>query len=90
MKGGDEVTLVVFRTRTDVFSFIDLARSAGIGASIVSMPKELKLGCGLAVRISDNRTMKAWSILKKAGYSSFFGIFTLKKTSSGKKLTRIV
>lgn len=84
------MTVVVFRTRTDVFSFIDHARNAGIGASIVSMPKELRLGCGLAVKISDNRTMKAWSILKRADFSSFFGIFTLKKTNCGKKLTRIV
>lgn len=90
MNGDDEMTIVVFKTRTDVFSFVDDARGSGIGATVVSMPKELKLGCGLAVRISDNRVLKAWSILKKSDYSSFFGIFTIKKTNNLKKLTRIV
>ncbi len=86
----DEMAVVVFRTKTEVFSFIDDARSAGIGAGVVSVPKEINIGCGLAASVGDNRVMSAWSIVKKNGYPTFFGIFKIKRGPSGSKITRVV
>ena len=83
------MTIVVFKTKTEVFSFIDEARSSGIGASVVSVPKEIKIGCGLAASIGDNRAMSAWAIVKKQGYPTFFGIFKVNRGAT-KKNTRIV
>jgi len=84
------VAVVVFRTKTEVFSFIDDARDSGLGASVVSVPKEIRIGCGLAAQIGDNRIMSAWSIIKKNGYPTFFGIFKVKRGVSGSKITRVV
>lgn len=86
----DEMAVVVFRTKTEVFSFIDDARRAGIGAGVVSVPKEINIGCGLAASVGDNRVMSAWSIVKKNGYPTFFGIFKIKRGPSGSKITRVV
>ena len=87
--GERSMTVVVFKTKTEVFSFIDDARNVGLGASVVSVPKELKIGCGLAVSIGDNRAMSAWAIVKKKGYPTFIGIFKVTRGTT-KKITRIV
>ncbi len=83
------MTVVVFRTKTEVFSFIDDARNSGIGANVVSVPKEIKIGCGLAASIGDSRAISAWNVIKKNNYPTFFGIFSVKRGSVN-KITRIV
>lgn len=86
---GEDMTVVVFKSKTEVFAFIEQARYLGVGASVVSTPKEIKIGCGLSAKISDSQTQLAKKIISSYGYSTFYGIFTIKKIAGTQKLVKI-
>lgn len=84
------MTVVVFKSKTDVFAFSFDARKSGISCKIVSVPKEIKIGCGLAVCIPDNYALSAWSIIRNGDFATFYGIFKVKRNGLKSSLTRVV
>lgn len=83
------MTLVVFKTKTEVFAFIEDIRYLGISASVVSTPKEIKIGCGLSAKISDNGINVAKRIIYNGDYPTFYGIFIKKLGTANSSLTKI-
>lgn len=84
------MTVVVFKSKTEVFSFMERARRVGIGGKAVATPKEIKIGCGLAVAIADNYAMSAWGIIRNGDFQTFYGIFKIKRNGLKSTLTRVV
>lgn len=83
------MTVVVFKTKTEVFLFLDQAKAYGINGRVVSTPKELKTGCGLSAGLNDNYAPFAVKIIKNGNFSTFFGIFRLKRSGLKSSLTKI-
>ena len=83
------MTVVVFKSKTEVFAFVEQARYLGIGASVVSTPKEIKIGCGLSAKISDSQIYLAKKIIFSYGFGTFYGIFSIKKVAGVQKLVKI-
>jgi len=83
------MTVVVFKTKTEVFSFLEDARYYGIVGSVVSTPKEIKIGCGLSAKISDWHAYKARAVIFNGDYPTFYGVFTLRKTANGFSLKKL-
>ena len=79
--------LAVFRSRTDVLSFIsDFNRSGGV-AHAVETPKQLSIGCGISAEVSFNQLELAYKLVTLKRYQSFFGIFRVEKRA-GKVITQ--
>ena len=84
------MTVVTFRTKTEVFEFLQESKFYNMQSKIVSMPAEIKIGCGYAVEISQIAYATAYSVVKRGDYPTFNGIFNLKKQAGRTKIERLV
>jgi hypothetical protein len=73
------MTVVAFKTKTEVFAFCEEWRGTGSKARVIPTPKEIKIGCGFAVEISPSSLGTAYYFIKKGGFPTFVGIFTVKR-----------
>ena len=71
--------IVVFRSKTDLFSFINEFKRSGGRIETVATPKEAKIGCGLSAKIEERYLSLAVSLIKAGDYNSFFDIYKVKK-----------
>ena len=71
--------LAVFRSRTDVLSFIDDMRDNHVYANSVVTPKELKLGCGISAEFPSHFLTVAKKLIGKGRYPSFYALVTVEK-----------
>lgn len=83
------MTVVVFKSKSEVFSFMESAKNAGIGGKVVAVPKEIKIGCGLAVGLSDNYSVAAGSLIRSGDYRTFYGIFKIKRNGFKSSVAKI-
>ncbi len=71
--------LAVFRSRTDVLSFIEDMRDSYAYASSVPTPKELKLGCGISAEFPPSNLIVAKKLISKGKYPSFYTFVIIEK-----------
>lgn len=83
------MTVVVFKSKTEVFAFLEDMRFFNATASTVSTPKEIKIGCGLSAKISESGINIAKRIIYNGDYPTFYGIFSLKKFGNSSSITKI-
>ena len=81
--------VVVFKSRTQVMYFIEIVSRNGIHAKSVSTPKEAKIGCGISAEIPLPDLSVALKIIKKVGFSSFYGVFLIEKRGNRTTTTKI-
>ena len=81
--------VVVFKSRTQAMSFIDIMKREGYFAKIVSTPKEARIGCGISAEILKSNASVALKIVKRGGFSSFHGIFLIDKLGNRTSTTKI-
>ena len=81
--------VVVFKSRTQVMSFSDIMKSEGYPVKLVSTPKEARIGCGISAEISKSHVSVALKIIKKARFSSFYGIFLIERQGNRTSTTKI-
>ncbi len=67
--------LAVFRSRAHSLDFAEQLRRYGIDAATIPTPKEANIGCGLCVRLEYAFLPRAYSLLKRGGYTSFKGFY---------------
>lgn len=84
------MTVVTFKSKSEVFEFLHHCKLNGIQSKIVSTPKEIKIGCGLAVEITNGAYYKVYAIIKNNNFYSFNGIFLIKKGLNGKSVKRLI
>lgn len=68
--------LAVFRSRTQAIECRAKLKGAGIPASIVATPAELKAGCGYSVAFPAAMQRAAKNAISRRGYSAFYGYYT--------------
>lgn len=73
--------VAVFRSRTDVISFIEDMKSSFAFANMVPTPKDLKLGCGVSAEFSPQNLLLAKKLIKLNNYPSFYSIVSIDKRS---------
>lgn len=83
------MTVVVFKSKTEVFAFLEDMKYYSAGAVIVGMPKEIKIGCGFCVKITDSAINLAKRLVYGGEYSTFYGIFKIKRQANTTSLTKI-
>ena len=70
-----EHVLVVFRSRTQVLSFKKILSGAGISSEIVSTPRQIAIGCGLSLKVSQNDYAEVKRIYELYKPHSFVGFY---------------
>lgn len=70
-----EYIIASFRSRSQVFSFADMMKKSGLYNEIVSTPREISLGCGLAVKINQKDIESARIIINRYYYENFSGFY---------------
>ena len=86
---GMKRCVVVFKSRTQVMYFIELMTNSGAYAKAVATPKEAKIGCGISAEIPISNLSLALKIIKKVGFSSFYGVFLIEKRGNRTTTTKI-
>ena len=66
--------VAVFRSRTDVMSFIEDMRKNSAYAKAISTPKEAKVGCGISREISSSGLIIAKKLINSGRYLSFYAL----------------
>ena len=80
--------IAVFRSRTDVLSFIEAVRSVGVYSIAVQTPKETNIGCGISAEFSVRGINQVVSIIKSGKFPSFYGFFIIEKRGKSLTVTR--
>lgn len=78
--------IVVFKSKTEVFRFMEEIRSRGAAASTVGTPAQAKIGCGISVKIDYGYLPLAKKIIAGGGYGAFYGIYAVT-TAGGRTET---
>lgn len=84
------MTVVTFKTKTEVFEFLNALNQAGIRGKIAPTPKEIKIGCGLSVEVPPNSYYQAYLTVKNGYYPTFKGVYSLTKRQNVKILKRLI
>ncbi len=71
--------IVVLRSKSQVMEFIDYARSSGMVVKAIPLPKEVKIGCGICVKIMPTDLKKATYIVRARRLDAFYGIYLIEK-----------
>ncbi len=81
--------VVVFKSRTQVMYFIEIMNKKGYTAKSVPTPKEARIGCGVSAEIKISSINYAYKLIKKVGFSSFYGMFIIEKRGERTTTTKI-
>ena len=81
--------VAVFKSRTQVMSFVEIMNSRGVPCKIISTPKEAHVGCGVSAEFSLDKLNQAKIVVNNVGFSSFNGFFLIEKRGSHTTTLRI-
>lgn len=80
--------VAAFRSRQQVMQFEGVLRRAGIGARVISTPKDVAIGCGLSVRFDLKDTKAVQNLLNQTRPSNLIGLYMVDRRGGGRpKLT---
>ncbi len=81
--------IAVFKSKTDVFGFIERMKSYGFYTTAVSTPKEAHQGCGLSALFPANGIYYARNLINGGAFKSFYGIFVIESDFTRRTTRRI-
>lgn len=70
--------IAVFRSKTDLFTFINYMKYGGAFIETTATPKEARIGCGLSAKFDERFYRLALSVLATYDLPSFFGIYKIQ------------
>lgn len=70
--------VAVFRSKTELFTFINYLKYQGAFVETVATPKEARIGCGISAKFDERFFRLAVKIVENYSFSSFFGIYKIK------------
>ncbi len=78
--------LAVFRSRSQTLQFESAMKKSLVPVSVVSTPKQARVGCGLSLRFDIKYLPLAKSVLRRGGYSAFVGFFKIISLGAGTEI----
>lgn len=83
------MTIVAFKTKTEVFEFAENCAMNGLGGRVISTPKEVKTGCGFCVAVNARHARAALNLVRQGYYPTFYGVFGYVKNGARVSVSRI-
>ena len=81
--------VAVFKSRTQVMSFVEFLNSQGVFCKLIATPKEAHVGCGVSAEFSLNKLNVAKKVVYSVGFSAFAGFFLIEKRGTHTTVVRI-
>ena len=81
--------VAVFKSRSQVMSFIESMNAYGVPCKSVSTPKEARIGCGVSAEFSPSHLSRAKEIINRGRYNSFHGLYLIEKRGTRTTTVRI-
>lgn len=70
--------IAVFRSKSDLFTFINYMKYSGAFIETTATPKEARIGCGLSAKFDERFYRLSLSILSTYDFPSFYGIYKIQ------------
>lgn len=71
--------VAVFKSKTDLFTFMEKLKYNGASVETVATPKEAKIGCGLSAKFDERYFGLTVRLIKSNNYPSFHAIYKVKR-----------
>lgn len=81
-------TYILFRSRSELYSFANILKSYGVCYGIVGTPHSLTVSCSLAVRINQQDLAICKNILSRRYFATFTNIFEITESSNNPAVIR--
>lgn len=81
--------VVVFRSKTEVFEFIEALAEKHIVAGTTGTPKEARIGCGIAADLEIRHLPVARSLVRSKNFKGYYGIFIIEKINNRVSTIRV-
>lgn len=81
--------VAVFKSRSQVMTFIEYMNSRGVACKLISTPKEAHVGCGVSAEFSQSKLIDAKTVVNAGRFSSFVGFFLIEKRGTHTTTVRI-
>lgn len=79
------MTIAVFRSRTQLFSFVHALKARNISSNIIPTPQEAGVGCSLSAEFSDRYLALAKTLVRgNAGFVGFYKYYGKERKSVAK------
>lgn len=82
--------VIVFRSRTEVYSFTEALNARGASAYITATPLKAGVGCGVAVKTRANNFSAVLAEISSGSYAGFYGVFSVETRGVRSSVTRVV
>lgn len=82
--------VAVFRSKTEVFRFMEYMERVGASCSTVGTPREVKIGCGIAAKIPYNFISRARSVIERGDFSGFYALILYQSDGIRRSSVRIM
>ena len=81
--------VAVFKSRTQVMSFVEFLNNQGVQCKLIATPKEAHVGCGVSAEFPLIKLNVAKLVVNRVGFSAFVGFFLLEKRGTHTTVVRI-
>ncbi|MBO4573686.1 MAG: DUF3343 domain-containing protein [Clostridia bacterium] len=82
--------IIVFKSKTEVFEFIDRMNAAGAFTTTTGTPKEAKIGCGISAKTNAHNVNAVHKVLSENDFDGFFGVYSSVSVNGRTSRTRLV
>lgn len=82
--------IAVFRSKTEVFEFIDYMEQNGVRCVTTGTPKEARIGCGISAKFSYVFMHKARRILETVDFEGFYAVYLVEEKAGRSVMGRIM
>ena len=81
--------VAVFKSKTEVLSFVDKMRYYGADCTVVPIPKEAHQGCGISAKFLSRNAIIAKRLIDSGEFPSFYPVFEIIKLAGRTSTRRI-
>ncbi len=78
--------IAVFRSRAESIKLSTALSEAGVRSTLITTPRELKLGCGLSVRVAEPLFFAMRTVQRRGTYRTFVGYFEFERNGTKSNL----
>lgn len=82
--------IVSFKSRNELYSFLNLLKRNGIFSTIINTPKSIGSSCMLSLKTDFKHVNRIQSIIQTVHLKSFVGLFAILSTPYGEQTSRLM
>lgn len=81
--------IIAFRSRTDSMRMSEMLTNIGVPNKLINTPRELSIGCGVAVSFDAGYYQRAKTLLEKFKLPSYRGCYGIENFGTRRAITQL-